>query len=77
MFQHDASGWAETAYVKASNTERFDSFGNAVLGAGVALSANGKTLAVGAPGEDSTATGVGGNQQSNDASPAAGAVYLY
>jgi len=76
VFRREGTAWTET-YVKASNTERFDNFGNAVLGAGVALSATGATLAVGAPGEDSTATGVGGNQESNDAAPAAGAVYLY
>jgi hypothetical protein len=76
IFRRDAATWKET-YVKASNTERFDSFGNAVLGAGVALSASGDTLAVGAPGEDSTAIGIGGDQDSNDAAPAAGAVYLY
>jgi hypothetical protein len=41
----------------------------------VALSADGNTLAVGATGENSNATGIGGDQTNNSAS--AGAVYLY
>ena len=49
---------AQYAYGKASNTEVGDEFG-----ASVALS--GDTLAVGAPGEDSSATGVGGTQSDN------------
>ena len=44
-----------TGYFKAPDARRHDSFGN--QGA-VALSADGATLAVGAPGEDSAATGV-------------------
>lgn len=58
-------------YVKASNTEGGDLFGWAL-----ALSADGNTLAVGAPQEASAATGIGGNQNDNSAT-AAGAVYLY
>jgi hypothetical protein len=42
----------------------------------VALSGDGNTLAVGANGEDSNATGIGGDQVDNSA-PFAGAVYLY
>jgi hypothetical protein len=58
-------------YVKASNTGAND-----VFGAALALSADGSTLAVGAEGESSDATGVGGSQSSNDAT-SAGAVYVY
>jgi hypothetical protein len=58
-------------YFKASNTRTSQTFGNAV-----ALSADGKTLAIGAPGESSNATGIGGNQTDISASNA-GAVYIY
>ena len=58
-------------YVKASNTGANDLFGQSV-----ALSADGNTLAVGALGEDSNATGVNGDQTNNSAS-FSGAVYLY
>jgi hypothetical protein len=64
-------GWALRAYVKASNTEESDVFGSSV-----ALSADGHTLAVGAPEEASAAVGIGGMQSDNSAAQA-GAVYLY
>jgi hypothetical protein len=62
--------WPERAYVKASNTWQDYRFGI------VALSGDGQTLAVGAPGEASSATGVGG-PQNDDSAPGAGAVYVY
>jgi hypothetical protein len=71
VYSRSGSTWVQQAYVKASNTEAFDSFG-----ASVALSADGNTLAVGAPYEASNATGIGGNQASNS-SPASGAVYVF
>jgi hypothetical protein len=40
------------------------------------LSGDGSTLAVGALGEDSSATGIGGSQ-ADDSAALAGAVYLY
>ena len=58
-------------YVKASNTGASDEFGYSV-----ALSADGNTLAVGAVGEDSNATGVNGDQTDNSASRS-GAVYVF
>ncbi|MBK7827098.1 MAG: hypothetical protein IPJ59_18080 [Nannocystis sp.] len=63
--------WSQRAYVKATNGEVGDFFG-----AGIGLSSDGATLAVGAYAEDSPATGIGGNQSSN-AAASAGAVYLY
>jgi hypothetical protein len=57
-------------YVKASNTEAFDSFANSV-----ALSSDGNTLAVGAPFEGSGSTGI--NSAPDDSALAAGAVYIY
>lgn len=62
--------WSQS-YVKASNTNTGDTFGYAV-----ALSSDGTTLAVGAAGEDSSATGIGGNQLNNDATES-GATYLF
>jgi len=69
--EDDLGDWSQRAYVKASNTEGGDHFG-----AGFAFSGNGDTLAVGAPGEDSWATGIGGDQADNTATEA-GAVYVY
>jgi len=63
--------WGQQAYVKASNTGADDNFGFSV-----ALSADGNTLAVGAPLEDSNATGIDGAQGDNNA-PDAGAVYVF
>lgn len=71
VFTRDAATWSQYAYVKASNTEAGDGFG-----AALAMSADGQTLAVGATGEDSAATGIAGDQGSNTNSNA-GAVYLY
>jgi len=71
VFRLSATGWYQQAYVKASNTNQWDGFGGSI-----ALSVDGNTLAVGAPGEDSGATGVNGDQTDNSAS-AAGAVYLF
>ncbi len=71
VFTRSAGAWVQQAYVKASNTDTDDRFGQAV-----ALSADGSTLAVGAYFEDSNTTGIGGDQFNNDAS-GSGAVYLY
>jgi trimeric autotransporter adhesin len=72
VFVRDPFGtWSPRAYVKAPNTGAGDMFGS-----GVALSGDGNTLAVGAYGEDGSATGIGGDQ-SNDSMSYAGAVYLY
>ena len=71
VFTRAAVGWIQQAYIKASNTGAGDSFGYAI-----ALTGDGSTLAVGATGEDSNATGIGGSQ-TNNAAPAAGAVYTF
>jgi FG-GAP repeat len=71
LFTHSSAGQAQQAYVKASNTKPYDFFGQAI-----ALSADGGTLAVGAPGESSLATGIDGNQSDNSV-PGAGAVYVF
>lgn len=71
IFSRTGTGWIQQAYVKASNTGAGDIFGTSV-----SLSSDGNTLAVGAAGEASDATGVGGYPLSNAASDA-GAVYVF
>ena len=71
VFARSGATWSQEAYVKATNTGADDAFG-----VSVALSANGSTLAVGAIGEASAATGVGGNQADNTRL-GSGAVYVY
>jgi hypothetical protein len=71
----------QTAFLKASNTEASDHFGcGGVLqghtGQGVAISADGTTLAVGAPHESSSSAGINGNQTDNGTFDA-GAVYVF
>jgi hypothetical protein len=57
VFVRSGQSWVQQAYIKASNAQAGDRFGQSV-----ALSADGNTLVVGAPDEDSDATGVGGNE---------------
>ncbi|MCG8489156.1 MAG: FG-GAP repeat protein [Chromatiales bacterium] len=71
VFKRVDNIWRQQAYIKASNTDTDDRFGTSL-----ALSADGSTLAVGAPGEQSAATGVNGDQSNNNAIRA-GAVYLF
>lgn len=66
-----APAWTLKKVVKAPNPANGDSFGR-----DVSLSGNGLTFAVGAPGEDSAARGIDGNQ-ANNSRESAGAVYLY
>jgi hypothetical protein len=61
--------WTQQAYVKASNTGQGDFFGTSVALAGDAL-------LIGAPFEDSAATGIDGDQASSGASTS-GAAYFY
>ncbi|WP_179957728.1 integrin [Exilibacterium tricleocarpae] len=71
MFMRNGTEWSQEAYIKASSPAREDRFG-----AAVALSADGGTLAVSATGEDSSATGLDGDQSDNSALDA-GAVYIF
>jgi FG-GAP repeat len=68
VFVRNGTNWAQQAYLKASNTQSYDYFGNSV-----ALS--GDTVVVAAYQEASNATGVNGNQ-SND-SVSSGAAYVF
>jgi hypothetical protein len=69
--RQSALAFAQTAYVKASNTEEGD-----VFGWSISMSGDGRTLAVGEPLEDSAATGVNGGQESNSEDDS-GAVYVF
>lgn len=69
VFVRSGGTWSQQAYLKASNTESSDYFGE-----DVAIS--GDTIVVGALLEDSNATGVNGNQ-SNNSLPTAGAAYVF
>ncbi len=60
---------AQQAYLKASNTDPGDQFGHSVA-------VSGDTVVIGAPGEQSTATGVNGDQSSNHWT-SAGAAYVF
>jgi len=69
VFTRDGETWSQQAYLKASNTDGGDEFG-------WSLALSGDNLAVGSPYEDSSATGVGGDQTNNGVSNS-GAVYLF
>jgi hypothetical protein len=69
VFTRSDTTWRQQAYVKASNTDPGDGFG-------ISVALDGDTLAVGAWGEDSAATGVDGDQSNNEARES-GAVYVF
>jgi hypothetical protein len=71
IYDRNISTWTQLAYLKASNTEALDWFGNSM-----ALSQNGNMFVAGALNEDSAAIVINGNQSDNS-SGASGAVYLY
>ena len=70
FFTRSGAEWTQEAYVKASNTDAYDQF------SGVAISADGRTMLVGARGEDSAAQGVNGDQADNSLDES-GAVYVF
>lgn len=71
VFAKSGGVWLQSARLSASNAGSGDSFGFAV-----GLSSDGTTLVVSAPTEDSSATGINGNQNSEAAS-GSGAVYVF
>ena len=71
FYTRSGTTWTQQAYVKSSNSEASDEFGSSI-----ALSQDGKTMLVGARGEDSGAKGVNGNQADNSVRDA-GAAYLF
>ena len=74
VFTRSGAQWSEVAYIKASNAEAEDRFGHAI-----ALSANGKILAIGALEESSSATGISYDHSGelDNSSSGSGAVYLF
>lgn len=71
IFERSNLDWYKQAYLKASNTQAQDRFGRQLR-----LSQDGRTLVVGAPNEDSNATGANGDE-SNNALADSGAVYVF
>jgi FG-GAP repeat len=69
VFVRSGTNWSQQAYLKASNTAAGDNFGTSV-------SVWGDTVVVGAPYEDSNATGVNGDQSDNSAVDS-GAAYIF
>ncbi|HYF61227.1 MAG TPA: hypothetical protein VD886_00345, partial [Herpetosiphonaceae bacterium] len=69
VFVRTAGGWSQQAYLKASNPDASDLFGHSVA-------ISGDTIAVGAYGESSGATGANGNQQDDD-TYGSGAAYVF
>lgn len=69
LFTRSGTVWSQQTYIKASNTDAGDFFG-------VSVGLSGDLLAVGAPLEDSNATGINGHQNINSVS-SSGAVYAF
>ncbi len=69
VFVRTGVAWSQQAYLKVTNTDGGDELGHAVA-------ISGDTIVVGAPYEDSSATGVGGSQASNSRMDA-GAAYVF
>ncbi len=69
VFVRNGTTWSQQAYLKPSNTNADDFFGASVA-------ASGDTVVVGATNEDSSATGVDGDDTDNSAN-AAGAAYVF
>ncbi|MEO7736452.1 MAG: integrin [Kofleriaceae bacterium] len=71
VFARQGTTWTEKSYLKASNTELGDRFGEVVA-------ISGDTLVVGASGEDSNAKGINPpNGQADNSDPVAGAIYIF
>jgi hypothetical protein len=70
VFVRNGTNWTQQAYLKASNTGAVDNFGDS------AVAVDGDTIVIGAPQEDSGATGVNGNQSDNSATDS-GAAYVF
>jgi FG-GAP repeat len=71
VFTRDGTNWKQESYLKASNADAFDEFGGSV-----AISADARTLVIGARTEAGASGGVSVNQNDNSA-PEAGAAYVF
>lgn len=75
VHQRRAGGWGAGTRVKASH---IDARSNLLFGSAVALSDNGRTLAVGAPGQSDATVGIGTNPTDySGGARSSGAAYLY
>jgi hypothetical protein len=77
LYVRNGGTWSLQSYLKSANERSGNTLGSTVddrFGESVALSADGDTVVVGAPGEASSAGALGGNQSLDDA-PASGAAY--
>ena len=72
IFKEEDDSWTQEAYIKPSNTHIKQKFGNSV-----ALSSDGKTLAVGSYYENSRSSGINGDQNDLGNYIKAGAVYIF
>lgn len=71
LFTLEGVGWKERAFLKARHVNQ-----RAYFGGSVALDARGETLVVGAAGDPSNASGIGGDE-SDSSTPFAGAAYVF
>lgn len=69
VFTRSGDGWSQQAYLKASNTDKSDQFG-------ISVAISSDTVVVGANREESTSTGVNGDQN-NNAEDNVGAAYVF
>ena len=69
VFARSNGKWSQQAYLKASNTNPNDNFGQR-------LAIFGNTVVVTAPGEDSSVTYIHGGNQADNSATGAGAVYV-
>ncbi len=69
IFNRDGTTWSQQTYLKAANTDPNDNFATAVA-------ISGDQIFVGAPLEDSSATGISGDPDDNSIENS-GAVYIY
>ena len=71
FFTRTGNTWRQVAFVKSANSDAYDEFGGSV-----AVSRDGRTIVIGARGEDGGAAGVNGNQADNSVDEA-GAAYVF
>jgi hypothetical protein len=71
VYTRRGGAWIQQAYIKASNTHEGAQFGSTI-----ALDSDGNTMAVSAYLEDSSATGINGNQ-ADHSKDSSGAVYIF
>jgi len=69
VFKRTNNLWSQDAFIKASNPDSDDQFG-------ISVAISSRTIAIGADGEQSNATGINGNE-ANNSTPNFGAVYIF